>query len=117
MDLSFWWLLPVGIAIAAITTGAGIGGATFFSPLFVIGLGLEPATAIRLALGTEVFGFASGVVAHARTGAIDWKMVRLLASASVPTAILGSLPAGAAQDTLVELILAVGLGVIAAVFI
>lgn len=32
MDWSLWWLFPVAILIAAIANGAGIGGATFFSP-------------------------------------------------------------------------------------
>lgn len=117
MDLSFWWLLPVGIVIAAVANGAGIGGATFFSPLLVIVVGLEPVTAVGVALGTEVFGFSSGVFAHARAGAIDWRMVRLLATASVPAAVVGSLAAGVAPETLLKLVLAVGLLGIAAVFI
>jgi uncharacterized membrane protein YfcA len=117
MDLSLWWLFPVAIVIAAIANGAGIGGATFFSPLFVIVLGLEPATAIGVALGTEVFGFASGVVAHGRAGAIDWRMVRLLVTASVPAAIVGSLLAGFAPETLLKVVLAVGLTGIALVFV
>jgi hypothetical protein len=53
MDLSFWWLFPVAIGISAIANGAGIGGATLFSPLFVIVLGIEPATAVGIALGTD----------------------------------------------------------------
>ena len=117
MDLSFWWLFPTAIVIAVVANGAGIGGATFFSPLFVIVLGLEPATAVGVALGTEVFGFSSGVFAHSRAGAIDWRMVRLLASASVPAAIVGSLIAGAAPETLLQIILAIGLLAIAVTFV
>lgn len=117
MDYSFWWLLPVSIVIATVANGAGIGGATFFAPLFVIGIGLEPSTAIGVALGTEVFGFASGVAAHARAGAIDWKLVRILISASVPAAIVGSLLAGSAPATLLKLLLAGGLGVIGVIFL
>lgn len=117
MDLSNWWLFPVAIAIAAVANGAGIGGATFFSPLFVIVLGLEPAVAVGAALATEVFGFASGVVAHARAKAIDWRVVRLLVSASVPAAIIGSLLAGVAPETLLKVVLGVGLFAIALTFI
>lgn len=117
MDLSLWWLFPVAIAIAAVANGAGIGGATFFSPLFVIMLGLEPATAVGVALGTEVFGFTSGVIAHGRAGAIDWRMVRMLITASIPAAIAGSLIAGFAPEALLEVVLAVGLGGIAVIFI
>jgi len=117
VDLSFWWLFPVAIVIAAVANGAGIGGATFFSPLFVIVVGLEPATAVGVALGTEVFGFSSGVVAHARAGAIDWRMVRLLVVVSVPAAVVGSLLAGFAPETLLKFVLALGLTGIALVFI
>lgn len=117
MDLSYWWLFPVAIAIAAVANGAGIGGATFFSPLFVIVLGLEPATAVGVALGTEVFGFTSGVIAHARAGAIDWKIVRLLVVGSIPAAIAGSIVAGVAPEQLLKAVLAAGLFGIAIVFI
>ncbi len=64
MESSYWHLFPVAIVIATVVNGAGIGGATFFSPLLVIGLGLEPQVAIGTALITEVFGFLSGVSAH-----------------------------------------------------
>jgi len=117
MDLSLWWLFPTAIVIAAVANGAGIGGATFFSPLFVIVLGLEPATAVGVALGTEVFGFTSGVIAHGRAGAIDWRMVRVLITASVPAAVAGSLLAGFAPEDLLKTVLAVGLAGIAFVFI
>lgn len=98
VDLSQWWLFPVAIVIAAVANGAGIGGATFFSPIFVIVLGLEPAIAVGAALVTEVFGFASGVIAHARARAIDWRVVRMLVVASVPAAVIGSLLSGIAPN-------------------
>ncbi len=117
MDLSFWWLFPVSIVIAATANGAGIGGATFFSPLFVIVLGLEPVIAIGAALLTEVFGFASGVIAHQRARAIDWLAVRRLVVVSVPLAVIGSLLAGFAPETLLKLLLGFGLLFIAITFV
>jgi len=117
MDLSFWWLFPISIVIAAIANGAGIGGATFFSPLFVIVLGLDPVIAIGAALLTEVFGFASGVIAHARARAIDWLAVRRLTAVSVPLAVMGSLLAGFAPETVLKLLLGFGLLFIAIIFI
>lgn len=117
MDLSFWWLFPVSIVIAAIANGAGIGGATFFSPLFLIVLGLEPVIAIGAALLTEVFGFASGVIAHARARAIDWLAVRRLVAVSVPLAVVGSMVAGFAPETLLKLLLGFGLLFIAVTFV
>ena len=69
MDATYWFLFPTAIVIAAVANGAGVGGATFFSPLFVVVLGLEANVAIGAALITEVFGFSSGVAAHARARA------------------------------------------------
>ena len=43
MELTYWYLFPTAIIIATVANGAGIGGATFFSPLFVIALGLDTA--------------------------------------------------------------------------
>ena len=94
MDLAYWYLLPVAVLIAATANGAGVGGATFFSPLFILGLRLEPSVAIGTALITEVFGFASGVIGHARAKTIDWGMVKTMAVVSVPAAVVGSLLAG-----------------------
>ena len=39
MELTYWYLFPIAIGIAWIANGAGIGGATFFSPLFILALG------------------------------------------------------------------------------
>ena len=33
--MEYWFVLPIALVIAAIANGAGIGGATFFSPLFI----------------------------------------------------------------------------------
>ncbi len=117
MDYTYWYLFPVAIIIAAIANGAGIGGATFFSPLFVIALGLEPKIAIGTALVTEVFGFASGVTAHYRARTIDWSVVRMLLVASVPMAVIGSLVGGFAPERVLKTILGVGLLIIAFSFV
>ncbi len=117
MDLSYWYLLPIAIAIAGLANGAGIGGATFFSPLFILVLGLDPRVAIGAALITEVFGFGSGVVAHARARTIDWKVARMLIVVSVPAAVVGSLLAGFVSQDLLKAVLGLGLLVIAVAFV
>ena len=76
MEFTYWYLFPVAIVIATVANGAGIGGATFFSPLFILALQLEPRVAIGAALTTEVFGLASGVIAHTRARTIDWSVAR-----------------------------------------
>ncbi|MCD4681859.1 MAG: hypothetical protein K8R86_01140 [Bacteroidales bacterium] len=63
MEISFelWYLLPVSILIATIAMSSGIGGAVFFSPLFMLALKLDPIVAVGTALLTELFGFLSGL--------------------------------------------------------
>ena len=116
MDFAYWYLFPIAIVIAAVANGAGIGGATFFSPLLIIGLGLEPRIAIGVALITEVFGFASGVVAQARARLIDWKVARMLAVVSIPAAIIGSLISDSISPEILKGLLGIGLLVIAIAF-
>ena len=43
---------------------SGIGGAVFFSPLFMLGLKLDPRIAIGAALANELCGFSSGLLAY-----------------------------------------------------
>ncbi|NOY50276.1 MAG: sulfite exporter TauE/SafE family protein [Chlorobi bacterium] len=92
MEISpeLWYLLPVSIIIAMIAMSSGIGGAVFFSPLFMLGLKLDPTIAVGTALITELFGFSSGLIAYVKTKLIDYKLGMNLLMFSVPFAILGS---------------------------
>ncbi len=117
MDLTYWFMFPVAIGIATVANGIGVGGATFFSPLFVLGLQLDPKVAIGTALITEVFGFASGVSAHARNRTIDWHAARHLMIGAVPAAVLGSLVGGAVSAAALKLILGVGMLGVALAFL
>ncbi len=62
MTLEYWYLFPISVLIATIATATGIGGAVFFSPLFMPALRLEPSVTVGTALITELFGFSSGLV-------------------------------------------------------
>ncbi len=88
---------------------SGVGGAVFFSPLFIITLRLEPAIAVGSALATEFFGFTSGVVAYSRSKLIDYKLAANLLVYSIPLAILGSLYSDAIPPIVLKAIFAVGL--------
>lgn len=117
MDLSYWYMFPIAIGIATLANSAGIGGATFFSPLMLIVLGLSPEVAIGTALATEVFGFGSGVIAHTRAGTVDWLVARRLIAVAVPAGVIGSLVGGSVPEALLKSVLGLGLLVIAVVFI
>lgn len=70
---------------------SGVGGAVFFSPIFILWLKLEPTVAVGTALLTELFGFSSGLVAYVRVKRIDYALARGLLLFSIPAAIVGVL--------------------------
>ena len=74
MLLDNWFMFPISIVIATIAMASGVGGATFFAPIFLLGLGLSPDVAIGVGLITEVFGFTSGLIAYLRRKLVDFQL-------------------------------------------
>lgn len=109
LTLDFWYLFPISIAIATLAMSSGIGGAVFFSPLFMLALKLEPKIAIGAALATELFGFSSGLVAYYKAKLIDFKLAKNLLIFSVPAAIIGSYYADLVPPVILKTIFAIGL--------
>src|SRR6056297_2799954 len=112
LTLEFWYLLLISIVIATIAMSSGVGGAVFFSPLFILALKLDPKMAVGAALITELFGFSSGLIAYIRARLIDFSLVGQLLVFSVPAAIVGSYYADAIPSIVLKAIFAVGLVVI-----
>jgi hypothetical protein len=117
MSLEFWYMLPVGIVIATVAMASGVGGATFFSPLFILGLGLPPELAVGSGLVVEVFGFGSGVYAYVRRKLIDYRVGGMLLSATVPAAVAGVVVAHYADADVLKIILGMGLFAVAVSFL
>ncbi len=111
MGLSFeyWYLFPISIGIATIAMSTGIGGAVFFSPIFLLWLKLEPSVAIGTALITELFGFGSGLVAYFKAKLIDFKLGKKMLMISIPASILGVLVAGYFPPSILKAIFGVGI--------
>ena len=109
LTLEYWYLFPMSILIATIAMASGIGGAVFFSPLFMVVLKLDPAVAIGTALITELFGFSSGMYAYWRRRLIDFKLGRGLLVFSIPAAVVGSLSTELFPATVLKTIFAVGI--------
>ncbi len=109
LTLEFWYLLPISIVIATIAMSSGVGGAVFFSPLFILALKLDPKMAVGAALITELFGFSSGLIAYIRARLIDFSLAGQLLVFSVPAAIVGSYYADAIPSIVLKAIFAVGL--------
>ena len=117
MSVEFWYMLPVGIVIATVAMASGVGGATFFAPLFILGLGLPPELAVGAGLVVEVFGFGSGVYAYVKRKLIDYRIGGMLLSATVPAAVLGVVVAHFADPEILKLILGMGLFAVAVSFL
>ena len=117
MTLEYWFMFPISILIATIAMASGVEGATFFTPLFILALGLSPEIAIGTGLITEVFGFASGLYAYARKRLIDYKLGVALLTATIPMALLGTWVAGYVPSEFLKVILGGGLLAIAISFL
>lgn len=117
MTFQYWFMLPVAAAIATIAMASGVGGATFFVPVFILALRLPPEVAIGTGLITEVFGFASGLFAYMRRKLIDYRLGMALLSATRPLALVGSWLAGRVDQNILKVILGLGLFVVALSFL
>ncbi|CAN5838862.1 sulfite exporter TauE/SafE family protein [soil metagenome] len=117
ISFDFWFMLPVSILIATTALASGVEGATFFSPLFILALGLPPEVAIGTGLVTEVFGFSSGLYAYASRRLIDYRLGMALLMVTIPAALLGTWISGVVDPEILKTILGVGLFAVAASFL
>ena len=86
-----WYVFPVAVAFSTLALASGISGALFFSPFFLLVLGLAPAQAIGAGLLTELAGTGLAAANYLRQRVVDFKTARLLLATAVPAIVLGSL--------------------------
>jgi uncharacterized protein len=76
-----------GFAVGCLVGMTGVGGGSLMTPLLILLFGIHPATAV----GTDLLYAAStktvGTVVHASARTVDWALVGLLATGSVPATI------------------------------
>jgi uncharacterized membrane protein YfcA len=77
-----------GLAVGILVGLTGVGGGSLMTPLLVLAFGFHPATAV----GTDLL-YASatktvGTAVHGFSGTVDWKVVRRLATGSIPATIV-----------------------------
>jgi len=109
LSLEYWYLFPISMAVATIAMSTGIGGAVFFSPIFLLWLKLEPSVAIGVALITELFGFGSGLAAYRKSKLIDFKLGTAMLMISVPATIVGVLVAEHFPPIVLKAVFGVGI--------
>nr|WP_265108548.1 sulfite exporter TauE/SafE family protein [Halosolutus halophilus] len=82
--LAHWWIFPASIAFSTIALASGVSGALFFSPFFLLVVGLQPAQAIGAGLLTEVFGMGNGLRSYVKQGLVDYATAKWLLLGAVP---------------------------------
>lgn len=107
--LAHWWVFPVSILFATIALSSGVSGALFFSPFFILVVGLAPAQAIGAGLMTEVFGMGNGLLNYVRQGVVDYATAKWLLLGAVPAVVVGAYAAHFVPTTLLTLAFGAGL--------
>lgn len=104
-----------GFIVGFIVGLTGVGGGSLMTPLLVLLFHFKPAVAVGTDLLYAAITKSGGIVVHHRKGNVDWRIVRLLASGSIPASMLSLLllryldAAGINYDRIITLVLAVAL--------
>ena len=104
-----------GFAVGALVGMTGVGGGSLMTPLLILLFGVHPATAVGTDLLYAAVTKTGGSLVHGFARSIDWRVVRRLASGSVPATIvtLAALShfnlSGDAARNLITLVLSVAL--------
>jgi uncharacterized membrane protein YfcA len=104
-----WWVFPASILFSAVALAAGVSGALFFSPFFMLVVGLEPSQAIGAGLLTEVFGMGNGLRSYVSQGVVDFRTAKWLLLGSIPAVVAGAVAAHYVPTTVLKTLFGVGL--------
>jgi uncharacterized membrane protein YfcA len=77
-----------GFAVGLLVGMTGVGGGALMTPLLILGFGVAPATAVGTDLLYAAATKCGGSLVHGFAHSIDWRVVRRLATGSVPATIL-----------------------------
>lgn len=77
-----------GFAVGLLIGMTGVGGGALMTPLLILGFGVAPATAVGTDLLYAAATKTGGSLVHSFAHSIDWRVVRRLASGSIPAAIV-----------------------------
>jgi uncharacterized membrane protein YfcA len=77
-----------GLSVGFLVGLTGVGGGSLMTPLLVFLFGFAPTTAVGTDLLFASITKAGGVIVHHKNhGSVDWRIVRHLATGSIPAAI------------------------------
>ena len=107
--LAHWWVFPASVVFSLVALAAGVSGALFFSPFFMLVVGLTAPQAIGAGLLTELFGMGNGLRAYVSQGVVDYATAKWLLAASVPSVVAGALAVHYFPENLLRGVFGVGL--------
>ena len=111
--LQLWWVFPASVLFSTIAIGSGVSGALFFSPFFMLVVGLAPVQAVGAGLLTEVFGMGNGLRSYVGSKLVDYATARWLLLGGIPTVIVGAIVADRLPSTVLKAIFGGALVVLA----
>lgn len=118
MDLAY--ILP-GLAVGALVGATGVGGGAVMTPMLTTGFGIAPGVAVGTDLLFAALTKSAGTLTHRLQGSVDWRVVRLLCTGSLPAAALTLLTMQQlnvhAKPAVLEIGLAVALAITATVML
>lgn len=80
--------ISTGALVGFIIGLTGVGGGSLMTPLLVLGFGIEPYIAVGTDLLYAAITKCGGMFFHHRSKTVDWAIVKLLASGSIPSSII-----------------------------
>jgi uncharacterized membrane protein YfcA len=112
-----------GFIVGLLVGMTGVGGGSLMTPLLILLFGVHPATAVGTDLLYAAATKTGGSLVHGLSHSIDWRVVRRLASGSIP-ATIATLAAlsfvdleGEAARNLITLVLSLALFITAVVLV
>jgi hypothetical protein len=77
-----------GFAVGMLVGMTGVGGGSLMTPLLILLFGIHPATAVGTDLLYAAATKTGGSLVHGYARSIDWRVVRRLASGSIPATVV-----------------------------
>ena len=79
--------IGAGALVGFVIGLTGVGGGSLMTPILLLGFGIPPAIAVGTDLLYAAITKCSGIFFHHKNKTVDWKIVGLLASGSIPASI------------------------------
>src|SRR5712692_332736 len=77
-----------GFVVGFLVGLTGVGGGSLMTPILIMLFGVHPATAVGTDLLYAAATKTAGSLVHGYNRTVDWRVVRRLASGSVPMTVL-----------------------------